>query len=136
MAGLAGHKPSPGRWPNTEKPLTEDQKRRLALAKWITDRGNPLTVRVTLTQPDGSFLFNMAWGDAIIVARNMGAAELLDIGADHVHAHAPARDRGDALGGRQAGLVDQLDLLLQAGEQLEGLAEVADAVRFAIYAGL
>ncbi|WP_372610452.1 ABC transporter substrate-binding protein [Aquicoccus sp.] len=29
---------------------------------------DPLTVRVTLSEPDGSFLFNMAWGDAVIVA--------------------------------------------------------------------
>lgn len=29
---------------------------------------DPLTVKVTLAQPDGSFLFNMAWGDAVIVA--------------------------------------------------------------------
>lgn len=29
---------------------------------------DPLTVQVTLTQPNGSFLFNMAWGDAVIVA--------------------------------------------------------------------
>ncbi|MBM1219956.1 ABC transporter substrate-binding protein [Ponticoccus sp. SC2-23] len=29
---------------------------------------DPLTVQVTLAQPDGSFLFNMAWGDAVIVA--------------------------------------------------------------------
>ncbi|MDP3961836.1 MAG: ABC transporter substrate-binding protein [Pseudorhodobacter sp.] len=29
---------------------------------------DPLTVAVTLGQPDGSFLFNMAWGDAVIVA--------------------------------------------------------------------
>ena len=27
-----------------------------------------LTVKVTLKAPDGSFLFNMAWGDAVIVA--------------------------------------------------------------------
>ncbi len=27
-----------------------------------------LTVRVTLTQPDGAFLFNMAWGDAVILS--------------------------------------------------------------------
>ncbi|QDY71669.1 ABC transporter substrate-binding protein [Qingshengfaniella alkalisoli] len=27
-----------------------------------------LTVKVTLSEPDGSFLFNMAWGDAVIVA--------------------------------------------------------------------
>ncbi|MBB5721209.1 peptide/nickel transport system substrate-binding protein [Loktanella ponticola] len=29
---------------------------------------DPLTVKVTLSQPNGSFLFNMAWGDAVIVA--------------------------------------------------------------------
>ncbi len=29
---------------------------------------DPLTVAVSLTEPDGSFLFNMAWGDAVIVA--------------------------------------------------------------------
>ncbi len=29
---------------------------------------DPATVQVTLSQPDGNFLFNMAWGDAVIVA--------------------------------------------------------------------
>ncbi|WP_102106703.1 ABC transporter substrate-binding protein [Oceaniglobus roseus] len=29
---------------------------------------DPLTVKVTLAQPTGSFLFNMAWGDAVIVS--------------------------------------------------------------------
>ena len=29
---------------------------------------DPLTVKVTLSQPNGMFLFNMAWGDAVIVA--------------------------------------------------------------------
>jgi peptide/nickel transport system substrate-binding protein len=29
---------------------------------------DPATVEVTLSQPNGSFLFNMAWGDAVIVA--------------------------------------------------------------------
>ncbi len=29
---------------------------------------DPLTVKVTLDKPNGSFLFNMAWGDAVIVA--------------------------------------------------------------------
>ncbi|SLN37459.1 ABC transporter substrate-binding protein [Roseisalinus antarcticus] len=29
---------------------------------------DPLTVQVTLDAPNGSFLFNMAWGDAVIVA--------------------------------------------------------------------
>lgn len=35
---------------------------------------DPLTVQVTLAQPDGSFLFNMAWGDAVIVAPETAAA--------------------------------------------------------------
>jgi peptide/nickel transport system substrate-binding protein len=29
---------------------------------------DPATVKVTLTQPQGSFLYNMGWGDAVIVA--------------------------------------------------------------------
>jgi peptide/nickel transport system substrate-binding protein len=29
---------------------------------------DPLTVKVTLSEPNGNFLFNMAWGDAVIVA--------------------------------------------------------------------
>ncbi|MCR8548305.1 ABC transporter substrate-binding protein [Salipiger sp. P9] len=29
---------------------------------------DPLTVQVDLAEPDGNFLFNMAWGDAVIVA--------------------------------------------------------------------
>lgn len=29
---------------------------------------DPLTVRVTLAQPNGGFLFNMAWGDAVILS--------------------------------------------------------------------
>jgi peptide/nickel transport system substrate-binding protein len=29
---------------------------------------NPLTVQVTLDQPNGNFVFNIAWGDAVIVA--------------------------------------------------------------------
>lgn len=41
-----------------------------ALFSGITDVTvvDPLTVKVTLSQPDGNFLFNMAWGDAVIVA--------------------------------------------------------------------
>ena len=41
-----------------------------ALFAGITDVAvvDPLTVRVTLDGPNGSFLFNMAWGDAVIVA--------------------------------------------------------------------
>lgn len=29
---------------------------------------DPLTVKVTLSEPNGNFLFNMAWGDAVIVS--------------------------------------------------------------------
>ncbi|UYV37530.1 ABC transporter substrate-binding protein [Rhodobacteraceae bacterium D3-12] len=29
---------------------------------------DPMTVKVTLSEPNGAFLFNMAWGDAVIVA--------------------------------------------------------------------
>lgn len=29
---------------------------------------DPLTVRITLSEPTGAFLFNLAWGDAVIVA--------------------------------------------------------------------
>ena len=41
-----------------------------ALFAGITDVTviDPLTVQVTLDQPNGNFLFNMAWGDAVIVA--------------------------------------------------------------------
>ncbi|MDX2484690.1 MAG: ABC transporter substrate-binding protein [Pseudodonghicola sp.] len=35
---------------------------------------DPLTVKVTLNEPNGSFLFNMAWGDAVIVAPESIAA--------------------------------------------------------------
>jgi peptide/nickel transport system substrate-binding protein len=34
---------------------------------------NPGTVRVTLSKPNGGFLFNMAWGDAVIVAPESAA---------------------------------------------------------------
>jgi peptide/nickel transport system substrate-binding protein len=41
-----------------------------ALFKGITDVTvvDPMTVKVTLDGPNGAFLFNMAWGDAVIVA--------------------------------------------------------------------
>jgi peptide/nickel transport system substrate-binding protein len=29
---------------------------------------DPLTVKITLTQPDGNLIYNLAWGDAVIVA--------------------------------------------------------------------
>jgi len=42
---------------------------------------DPLTVRVTLTAPDGNFPFNMAWGDAVIVApESAGNAATAPIG--------------------------------------------------------
>ena len=34
---------------------------------------DPQTVEVTLTEPNGSFLFNMAWGDAVMVAEETAA---------------------------------------------------------------
>lgn len=36
---------------------------------------DPLTVKVTLSKPNGSFLFNMAWGDAVIVSEKTVADE-------------------------------------------------------------
>ena len=41
-----------------------------ALFAGITDVSvvDPLTVQVTLSKPNGNFLFNMSWGDAVIVA--------------------------------------------------------------------
>lgn len=36
---------------------------------------DPVTVRVTLAQPDGAFPFKMAWGDAVIVAPESVATE-------------------------------------------------------------
>ncbi|MGN6549898.1 MAG: ABC transporter substrate-binding protein [Pararhizobium sp.] len=45
---------------NAQKPLFADIK--------SVEVVDPLTVKVTLTRPNGSFLFNMAWGDAEIVS--------------------------------------------------------------------
>ena len=42
------------------------------------------------------------------------AADPLDVGADDVHADAAAGNRGDLLGGRQAGFEDQRQLLARA----------------------
>ncbi|TPW31268.1 ABC transporter substrate-binding protein [Pararhizobium mangrovi] len=36
---------------------------------------DPLTAKVTLSQPDGSFLFDMAWGDAQIVSEKTAAGD-------------------------------------------------------------
>jgi len=42
---------------------------------------DPLTVRVTLTEPNGNFPFNMAWGDAVIVApESIDAAATAPVG--------------------------------------------------------
>ncbi|MEJ6404210.1 ABC transporter substrate-binding protein [Yoonia sp. 2307UL14-13] len=41
---------------------------------------DPLTVQVTLAQPNGNFLFNMAWGDAVIVAEE----SIADIAANPI----------------------------------------------------
>ncbi len=42
---------------------------------------DPLTVQVTLSVPTGSFLFNMAWGDAVIVApESIGTAATNPVG--------------------------------------------------------
>ncbi len=39
---------------------------------------DPLTVRFTLSEPNGNFLFNMAWGDAVIVAPESAADNATD----------------------------------------------------------
>ncbi|KAB2853836.1 MAG: ABC transporter substrate-binding protein, partial [Bauldia sp.] len=35
---------------------------------------DPLTVRITLSKPDGNLVYNLAWGDAVIVAPESAAA--------------------------------------------------------------
>jgi len=45
---------------NAQKPLFAGIER--------VDVTDPLTVTVTLSEPNGNFLFNMAWGDAVIVS--------------------------------------------------------------------
>ena len=49
------------------KDSTNAQKALFAGIKSV-DIVDPATVKVTLEQPNGAFLFNMAWGDAVIVA--------------------------------------------------------------------
>jgi peptide/nickel transport system substrate-binding protein len=54
-----------------DRARSEDSKNaQKGLFSGITDVTvvDPATVKVTLDQPNGSFLFNMAWGDAVIVA--------------------------------------------------------------------
>lgn len=46
---------------------TNAQKQLFAAIDTVT-AVDPLTVEVTLTQPQGAFLFNMAWGDAVIMS--------------------------------------------------------------------
>ncbi len=53
------------------------------------------------------------------------SADALDVGADHVHADAPARDRGDFLRRRQPGFENQRKLL--ARRELRGGSLVDDA---------
>ncbi|WP_372892905.1 ABC transporter substrate-binding protein [Rhodosalinus sp.] len=50
-----------------EEDSTNAQKQLFAAIDSV-EAVDPQTVRVTLAQPDGMFLFNMAWGDAVIVA--------------------------------------------------------------------
>jgi peptide/nickel transport system substrate-binding protein len=52
---------------NAQKALFTDIK--------SVDVVDPLTVKVTLSKPNGSFLFNMAWGDAVIVSKKTIADE-------------------------------------------------------------
>ncbi|MCH8467454.1 MAG: ABC transporter substrate-binding protein [Roseinatronobacter sp.] len=46
---------------------TNAQKQLFAAIETVTAL-DPLTVEVTLSQPQGAFLFNMAWGDAVIMS--------------------------------------------------------------------
>ncbi len=46
---------------------TNAQKQLFAAIETVTAI-DPLTVQVTLSQPQGAFLFNMAWGDAVIMS--------------------------------------------------------------------
>ena len=39
---------------------------------------DPMTVKVTLSQPDGNFIYNLAWGDAVIVAPESADNNKLD----------------------------------------------------------
>jgi len=49
-----------------------------ALFEGITDVTvvDPLTVQITLDAPNGAFLFNLAWGDAVIVAEAVSYTHL------------------------------------------------------------
>ncbi|MFQ5623840.1 MAG: ABC transporter substrate-binding protein [Paracoccaceae bacterium] len=56
-----------------ERAMAEDSTNaQKALFKPITyvDALDPITVRITLKQPTGAMLFNLAWGDAVIVSRS------------------------------------------------------------------
>ncbi len=67
---------------------------------------DPLTVKVTLAAPDGNFAFNMAWGDAVIVApESIAAAATKPVGtgpfavADWKHGDRIELVRNDAYWG-------------------------------------
>ncbi|MFD9896769.1 ABC transporter substrate-binding protein [Mesorhizobium sp. UC22_110] len=47
---------------------SQNAQKQLFAAIDTVDVADPATVKVTLKQPQGSFLYNMGWGDAVIVA--------------------------------------------------------------------
>ena len=74
---------------------------------------DPLTVKVTLDGPNGDFLFNMAWGDAVIVAsESIDNIKTTPIGtgafkfADWVQGDKITLTRNDAYWGTPATLTD------------------------------
>jgi peptide/nickel transport system substrate-binding protein len=54
-------------------PESTNAQKGLFAAIAAVDAVDPATVRVTLARPQGNFLFNMAWGDAVIVAPESAA---------------------------------------------------------------
>lgn len=54
-------------------PESQNAQKALYAAILETAVMDPRTVRITLSQPTGAFLFNLAWGDAVIVAPESAA---------------------------------------------------------------